>query len=117
MDEQSLGLIKQLIEKTEQGKLTWSSGFLDGQFKTLLPTGELAFVVQVRGDERRFMMLDERQEVILEETVTGVEAEFEPYNPKLFLYSAIGGLQALARTQALRVNEKLAKAEKILAAI
>jgi len=118
MDDQSLSLIKQLIEKTEQGKLTWSAGFLDGQFKTLLPTGELAFVVQVRGDERRFLMLDDRQEVILEETVTKTNTESEPaHHPKLILYSAIGKLQTLARTRALQVNEKLQKAERLLAAI
>jgi hypothetical protein len=118
MDEQSLGFVKQLIEKTEQGKISWSTGFEDGQFKTLLPRGELAFVIQVKGDVRRFLMLDDRQEVILEETVTRADTENEPANhPKLILYSAIGKLQGLARTRALQVNEKLAKAEKLLAAI
>jgi hypothetical protein len=118
MDEQSLGFLKQLIEKTEQEKISWSTGFLDGQFKTLLPNGELAFVVQVKGDERRFLMIDERQEVILEETVARADTEIEPANhPKLLVYNAIGKLQALARTKALQVNEKLAKAERLLAAI
>jgi hypothetical protein len=118
MDEKSLSFVSQLIEKTQEGKLSWSTGFEDGQFKTLLPGGKLAFVVQVKGDVRRFLMLDETQEVILEETVTRADTQNEPANhPKFILYSGIGQLQGLARTRALQVNEKLAKAEKLLASI
>jgi hypothetical protein len=116
--QHALKLIGQLKIKTEQGKLIWTTGFEDGQFKTLLPRGELAFVVQVKGDVRKFLMLDERQEVILEETVTDDGAVHEQIlSPKDMLYDAIGKLQALARIRALQVNEKLEKAEKLLAAI
>jgi hypothetical protein len=120
MDEKSLGFVNQLIEKTEQGKLTWSTGFEDGQFKTLLPGGKLAFVVQVKGEMCKFQMLDERQEVILEDPVTRDEAHIDKVNggtDRDSLYEAILKLQKLARSRALRVNEKLAKAEELLAAI
>lgn len=118
MDERSPGLVQQLLDKTEEGKISWTTGFEDGQFKTLLPSGELAFVVQAKGDVRKFLMLDDRQEVILEETITKTDIEVEPApHPKLNLFTAIGELQALAREQALQVNEKLAKAERLLAAI
>jgi hypothetical protein len=118
MNEQSLGFVNQLIDKTEQGKLSWSTGFEDGQFKTLLPGGKLAFVVQAKGDVRKFRMLDEKQETVLEETITKDDTENEPaHHPKFLLYSAIGKLQTSARSRALQVNEKLAKAEKLLAAI
>jgi hypothetical protein len=120
MDEKSLGFVNQLIEKTEQGKLSWSTGFEDGQFKTLLPEGKLAFVVQVKGEMRRFQMLDERQEVILEDAVTRDEAHLDHIqggDQRDSLFEAILKLQELARSRALRVNEKLAKAEELLAAI
>jgi len=118
MDKRVQGFISQLSEKTEQGKLTWSAGFEDGQFKTLLPGGKLAFVVQAKGDVRKFLMLDDRQEAILNETVTEADTLREPADhPKVLLYSAIEKLQKLARTRALQVNEKLAEAEKLLAAI
>lgn len=146
MDEKSLDFVNQLIEKTEQGKLSWSIGFEDGQFKTLLPGGKLAFVVQVRGGIRKFQMLDDHQEVILEKTVQGRwisrvpggvpgSPTFQTYDgneespPPDSLraqylggrvdgfFEAIGKLQDLARNQALQVNEKLANAERLLAAI
>jgi hypothetical protein len=120
MDEKSLSFVIQLIEKTEQGKLSWSTGFEDGQFKTLLPGGKLAFVVQVKGEMREFQMIDDAQEVILEETVTRDQAHLANIqgDDRLDrLYEAILSLQELARSRALRVNEKLANAEKLLAAI
>lgn len=118
MDERSSGIVKQLIDKTEAGKISWTTGFEDGQFKMLLPNGELAFIVQAKGDTRKFLMLDDRQEIILEEAITKAEIENGPtHHPKWALYQAIGELQSLARTRALQVNEKLAKAEKLLAAI
>jgi hypothetical protein len=146
MDERALSFVNQLIEKTEQGKLSWSTGFEDGQFKTLLPGGKLAFVVQVKGELRKFQMLDDRQEVILEKTIRGRyvsrapggtpgsptfqtydgDEEFPPPDLLRFqylgsqvdeLFDAIGTLQSLALSRALRVNEKLANAEKLLAAI
>jgi len=152
LDEKSLSFVNQLIEKTEQEKLSWSTGFEDGQFKTLLPGGKLAFVVQVNimskggGQVRKFQMLDDRQEVILEKTIQGRYVSgtpggtpgsptFQTYEgdeafppPDLLrsqylhgqvdeLFDAIGKLQGLARTRALQVDEKLAKAEKLLAAI
>jgi hypothetical protein len=125
MDEKSLSFVNQLIEKTEQGKLSWSTGFEDGQFKTLLPEGKLAFVVQVNGNTNRFMMLDDKQEVILQERIDLGELNrgiatpeaAERYGKRDALYHAILELNKLARTQALQVNEKLEKAEKLLAAI
>ena len=121
MDKKSLGFVSQLIEKTEQGKLSWSAGFEDEQFKTLLPGGKLAFVIQAKGEVRKFRMLDERLEVILEETVTFDQTAIDHINSPNDnlgkLYEAIGRLQQLARNQALKVNEKLAQAEKLLAAI
>jgi hypothetical protein len=146
MDEKSLSFVNQLIDKTEKEKLSWSTGFEDGQFKTLLPGGKLAFVVQVKGEMRKFQMLDDRQEVILEKTIQGRwvsgvpggtpgSPTFQTYDgnqeyppPDLLrtqylggridgLFEAIGKLQELARTRALQVNEKLANAERLLAAI
>jgi hypothetical protein len=146
MDEKSLSFVNQLIEKTEQGKLSWSTGFEDGQFKTLLPGGKLAFVVQVKGHMRKFQMLDDQQEVILEQTVqrrcvpgapggTPGSPTFQTYDgneddpPQELLrvqyldgqvdglFEAIGKLQELARIRALQVNKKLEDAEKMLAAI
>jgi hypothetical protein len=120
MDEKSLGFVNQLIEKTRQKRISWSTGVEDGQFKTLLPGGTLAFVIQVKGDVRKFQMLDERQEVILEETVTRGDAHLDKVKGGVdldALYQSILDLQELARSQALQVNEKLARAEKLLAAI
>jgi hypothetical protein len=120
MNEQSLGFINQLIDKTERGKLSWSTGFEDGQFKTLLPDGKLAFVVQVKGERCRFLMLDDRQEVILDATVTRDDAHLDKVQGGIDqenLYEAILKLQELARSRALRVNEKLTKAGELLAAI
>lgn len=117
-EERSRKLVDQLLEKTKEGRLTWTAAFEDGQFKTVLPGGPLWFVVQVKGNTRKFLMLDEHQETVLEEAVTKAETENEPaHHPKLMLYSAIGKLQELARVQALQVDDKLAKAEKLLAAI
>lgn len=119
--ERSLRLIDQLLTKTREGKLPWTTGFEDGQFKTVLPKGELAFVVQVKGEARTFLMLDDHQEVILEESVTRDEAHIDNMrSPEHWLdriFEAIGQLQELARSRALQVNEKLEKAEKLLAAI
>jgi hypothetical protein len=118
MDERSQRFIDQLLEKTEQGKLSWTTAFEDGQFKTVLPGGTVAFVVQAKGDNRRFLMLDDQQETVLEEDISKADTENEPaHHPKLILYHKIGRLQELARTQALRVDEKLFKAEKLLAEI
>jgi hypothetical protein len=120
MDEKSMSFVSQLIEKTEQEKLRWSTGFEDGQFKTLLPGGKLAFVVQVNGEMRKFQMIDDSQEVILEEAITRDQAHLANVqgDERLdSLYQAIFKLQELARSRALRVNEKLANAEKLLAAI
>jgi hypothetical protein len=124
MDEKSekaLGFVNQLIEKTKLNRLSWSTGFEDGQYKTLLPGGKLAFVIQVKGETRKFQMLDDHQEVILEKTVTRDEVHLnrvQSGDDRLdSLYEAILGLQELARKRALQVNEKLANAEKLLAAI
>jgi hypothetical protein len=118
MDERSQRLINQLLEKTNQGKLTWTTAFEDGQFKTVLPGGSLAFVVQVKGDVRKFMMLDDHQEAVLDESIARMDTENEPaHHPKLMLYMAIQKLFESARLQALQVDDKLAKAEKLLAAI
>ena len=68
----------------------------DGQFKALLPNVELAFVFQVKGDVRRFAMLDEQQETVLEERISRAETEREPaHHPKLMLYPAIGNYKRL----------------------
>jgi len=119
--ERSLRLIGQLLAKTKEGKLPWTTGFEDGQFKTMLPDGELAFVIQVKGEVRKFLMLDGRQEVILDETVPFSETVADNINygddKREKLYEAIGELQEIARSQALQVDDKLARAEKILAAI
>jgi hypothetical protein len=123
MDKQSFNeqlaprLIGQLRQKTEQGKLSWSTGFEDGQFKTLVG-GRLAFVVQVKGDIRKFLVLDEHQEIILDEEVSSDETVNAPMlSPKDIIYDAIGSLHTLVRDRALQVNEKLATAEKLLADI
>jgi hypothetical protein len=111
-------LLGQLQEKTQQGKLSWSTGFEDGQFKTLLPGGKFAFIVQVKGNVRKFMMLDDHQETILREEVTHDQTLEEPIlSSKEQVYDAIGKLQELVRSRALQVNEKLQKAEKLLADI
>jgi len=118
MDERSQRLVDQLLEKTNSGRISWTTSFEDGQFKTLLPRGELAFIVQVKGDTRRFLMLDEQQEVILDETLTDDQVANEPESsPTLRLYRELGKLQMAARRKALRVNDKLDMAEKLLAAI
>jgi hypothetical protein len=118
VSERSQGFVKQLLEKTREGKLSWTTAFEDGQFKTVLPGGQLAFVVQVKGDVHRFLMLDEKQEAVLDETITKADTEREPaHHPKLMLYLGIGELQALARTQALQVNDKLVQAEQLLGSI
>ena len=117
-DQLAPKLIGQLQEKTEQGKIRWSTGFEDGQFKTVMPRGEVAFVVQVKGDVHKFLVFNENQEKVLEETVTKADTENEPaHHPKLLLYSAIAKLQALAHNRALQVNETLIKAEKLLSAM
>lgn len=120
-DIRSLSFVNQLIEKTEQGKLPWTTAFEDGQFKAVLPGGELAFVVQVKGEVRKFLILDDRQEVIHERSVSFDEAHVanvHSSNDGLDrLYEAIGNLQHSARGRALQVDEKLAKAERLLAAI
>ena len=138
--DRALRLIDQLIVKSKQGKLAWNTGFEDGQFVTLLPYGGLAFVVQIKGEVRKFRVLDETQEVILDETVQGRyvpgapgstpgSPTFQTYDENDMLrvqylgdrtdglYEAIGELYELARARALQVNEKLAKAERLLAAI
>lgn len=121
MDERSLGFVNQLIEKTEQGKLQWSTGFEDGQFKTIVPEGDLVFVVQANPEMRKFMILDNYQDVILEEEISPdvlQNVQIQANQPKLImLYNNIGQLQNLVRASALKVNEKLEKAEKFLSAI
>jgi hypothetical protein len=120
MDEKSLGFVNQLIEKTELGRLIWSTGFEDGQFKTILPGGELAFVIQATGEMRKFQMLDEHQEVILEDVVTRDEAQLDKIRGGIDrdnLYDAILKLQEMARSQALQVNQKLVQAEQLLNSI
>ena len=124
MDEKSekaLGFVNQLIEKTKLDRLRWTTGFEDGQYKTLLPGGNLAFVIQVKGEMRKFQMLDDHQEVILERTVTRDEVHIQSVqsgDDRLgIFYEAILELQELARKRALQVNEKLERAEKLLAAI
>jgi hypothetical protein len=138
--DRSLRLIDQLLTKSKQRKLAWNIGFEDGQFVTSLPNGGLAFVVQVKEDARKFKVLDETQETILEETILGRyvpgvldgtpgSPTFQTYNENGRLrvsysgnqvdglFESIGQLQDLARAQALQVDDKLAKAEKLLAAI
>ena len=118
MCERSQGFVKQLLEMTREGKLSWTTTFEDGQFTTVLPGGQLAFVVQVEVDVHRFLMLEEKQEAVLDETITKADTEREPaHHPKLMLYLGIGELQALARTQALQVNDKLVQAEQLLGSI
>jgi len=118
MLERSQNLVNQLIEKTKQGKIAWTTAFEDGQFKTVLPEGNLAFVVQVKPDVRRFLMLDENQEYVLSQEMNEIEAAaWGVQAPEHQLYESIGTLQELARSQALQVNEKLTKAERFLAAI
>lgn len=125
MDERSITFVDQLLEKTEQGKLSWTTGFEDGQYKTVLPGGKLAFVVQVSGKNNRFMMLDENQDVILQENIDLEELNrgittpemVERFGAKERLYRAIHSLNQVAKIQALQVNEKLVQAEKLLEAI
>ncbi len=118
MSDGSERFIDQVLEKTEQGKLSWTTAFEDGQFKTVLPEGKFSFVVQADGDNRRFMMLDDDLETVLDTNISKAETENEPANhPNLMLYSKIGKIQELARAQALNVNVKLQEAEKLLAKI
>lgn len=118
MTEKSQSFVNQLLEKTREGKISWTTAFEDGQFKAVLPGGQLAFVVQVKGDAHRILMLDEKQEAVLDETITKAETESEPaHHPRLMLYLGIGKLQDLARSQALQVNEKLVQAEHLLNSI
>lgn len=118
MTDRSQSFVNQLLEKTREGKLSWTTAFEDGQFKTVLPGGQLAFVVQVKGDMRRIQMLDDKLETVFDESITKADIEQDPaHHPKLMLYSGIGKLQELARGQALQVNEKLAQAEQLLSSI
>jgi hypothetical protein len=117
MSEKSQSFVNQLLEKTREGKILWTTAFEDGQFKTVLPGGQLAFVVQVRGEMHKFQMLDERQEVILEDAVTRDEAHLDKVRggaDRENLYDAILKLQEMARSQALQVNQKLVQAEQLL---
>jgi len=139
-EDRALRLIGQLTIKSKQGKLRWTTGFEDGQFVTSLADGGLAFVVQVKDGICSFKVLDESQEVILNEAVQGRYTAgvvgSTPGSPTLqtfnangilrftyigeqrdVLFETIGSLQELARAQALRVNDKLTKAERLLAAI
>jgi hypothetical protein len=118
--EKALSFVNQLIEKTKQGNISWSRAFEDGQFKAVLLGGKLAFVVQVKGETRKFQMIDENQEEILVKIVTRDEAHCDTVQGGVVLselFDAILTLQELARARALQVNEKLANAEKLLAAI
>jgi hypothetical protein len=118
MSDSSERFIDQVLEKTEQGKLAWTTAFEDGQFKTVLPEGKLSFVVQAQDDNHRFMMLDDNLETVLETCISKAETENEPaHHPKLMQYLKIGKIQELARIQALQVNNKLQEAEKLLAKI
>lgn len=147
MNEKSLKFVQQLIEKTENGPILWTPAVEDGQFKTILPDGKLAFVVQVKGNVRRFLLLDDHQETILEEeivedaslqnTLKALKREreripkafyteqtsdkisqfFSQETDKALLFEEIGRLQELARTKALKVNEKLVQAEEFLASL
>ena len=147
MYEQSLKFVNQLMEKTEQGKISWTTAVFDGQFKAVLPGEGLTFVVQAktRSDGRlvhKFQLLDDHQEEILNEVISGgyvkgLPNESEYIQPQFLywdsdgditpqytfdetrvqLFQAIGKLQELARTRALRVNEKLITAEAVLARI
>lgn len=148
MHEQSLKFVNQLLEKTEQGKIPWSTGVFDGQFKAILPGEGLAFVVQVkkRADGQivhKFQLLDEHQEEILNDVISAkferespnggyfvggpqrlywdgegkIDSQYEPNEQRIQLFSAIGQLQELARSKALKVDQRLAQAEEILAAL
>jgi hypothetical protein len=142
MNEKSLQFVEQLIDKTEKGLILWTPAIEDGQFKTLLGQGELAFVVQVKGSVRKLLLLDEHQETILEEEMNGDEASMQKaiealkqerglrslYNKtphgeyslaakSALLFEKIGYLQELARSKALKVNERLVQAEEILASL
>jgi hypothetical protein len=142
MNERSLQFVEQLIEKTEKGLLLWTPAIEDGQFKTLLEQGELAFVVQVKGDVRKLFLLDKHQDTILEEELSlrddslrhSIEkleqernlrirydktphGEFTPETKRALLFEKIGHLQELARSKALKVDERLAQAEQILSSL
>jgi hypothetical protein len=120
MHEQSLKFVKQLLEKTEQGKISWTTGFEDEQYKTILPGGKLAFVVQKYSllNSFSFSMFDENQDEILQERISLGEIECELVDAVgRELYHAIQELYKLAKAQALHVDEKLVQAEKLLAAI
>ncbi len=116
--ERPLKLVDQLLLKTEEGKLSWTTGIEDGQFITVFPNGEGAFVVQVKDDLRKFLVLNDHQEPVLEEAIPeSVMASAQVELPKCQLYDRIGRLQSLARLQALQVDDKLVKAEQFLASI
>jgi hypothetical protein len=141
MNEKSLSIVQQLIDKTEKGLVFWSSAFLDGQFKTILGDGQWAFVVQVKGNIRSFLLLDDHQETILEEEIredaslqcaldtlrserglramypTSPHDKFSQEAEKALLFEEIGRLQELARSKALKVNEKVVQAEEFLASL
>lgn len=142
MNEKSLQFVEQLIDKTEKGLILWTPAIEDGQYKTLLGQGELAFVVQVKGDVRKLLLLDEHQETILEEEMNSHDAllqnaiealkqervlrrmydktthgDYSPEAKRALLFEQIGRLQELARSKALKVNERLTQAEEILASL
>jgi hypothetical protein len=142
MNEKSLQFVQQLIEKTEKGLILWTPAIEDGQFKTLLGQGELAFVVQVKRNTRQPFLLDEHQETILEEELNSDDdlvrasveklqeerslrnlydktphGDFPTETKPALLFEAIGHLQELARSKALKVNQRLAQAEEILASL
>ena len=117
MSEQALKLMEQLAEKTLQGKVLWTAGFEDGQFQSILPDGQLAFVIQVKEDARRFRMLDERQETIIDEQLTKDQIENAPVQEGNPVWNKIGELQNLARQNALQVDAKLVQAQAILSSL
>lgn len=119
MNERTINLMKQLLLKTSQGKITWSRGFEDGQFKTILPGGKLAFVVQEKHAVLRFSMYDEKQEMLLDEQHAMVEAtEQQQQETSSSLW--VGCCKLLydaARQNALQIDDRLQEAEKLLSAI
>jgi hypothetical protein len=147
MHEQTLKFVNQLREKTAQGKIPWTTGVFDGQFKAILPGEGLAFVVQVkkRADGQivhKFQLLDDHQEEILNDIISAgyikdlpngssdftpsfhywdgegkIDPQYAPEEQRVQLFNAIGELQDKARAQALQVNQKLQKAEALLASI
>ncbi len=74
-----------------------------------------SFVVQTNGDNRRFMMLDDNLETVLDTNISKAETEKEPaHHPKLVQYLKIGKIQELARVQALRVNNSCKRRKSCL---